>query len=385
MAEFDRPWLLFVAALFHDIAKGRGGDHSQLGRIDARRFCREHGLADEDRELVEFLVEHHLTMSSVAQKQDLSDPETIARFAALVGTERRLVALYLLTVADIRGTSPKVWNAWKGKLLEDLFRGAKRVLGGEAASSDARFDARRAEAVRLLNLHGLAPDAYAGFWRQLDIGYFLRNDAQDIAWQTRVLFRHGDTDVPVVRTRLAPIGEGFQVVVYLPDQPDLFARICGYFDSKNLSVLDARIHTTRNGRALDSFLVVDPNHQAQYRDILSLVEAELAERLAQRRPLETPVRGRASRRSRYFPIVPQVDLRPDERGSRYLLSIVANDRTGLLYSIARTLAKHGLNLQAARIMTLGERAEDTFLIDGPALSNARQQIQLENELLDALQ
>jgi [protein-PII] uridylyltransferase len=384
-AGFERVWLLYVAALFHDIAKGRGGDHSTLGKQDARRFCREHGLSDEDRELVTFLVEHHLTMSSVAQKQDLSDPEVVARFARLVATERRLTALYLLTVADIRGTSPKVWNAWKGKLLEDLFLATKRVLGGEATSPDARFDARRAESVRLLNLHGLAPDVYTAFWRQLDIGYFLRNDAQDIAWQTRVLHRHPDTDMPIVRTRLAPIGEGFQVVVYLPDQPDLFARICGYFDSKNLSVLDARIHTTRNGRALDSFLVVDPNHAAQYRDILSLVEVELADRLAQRRPLEAPVRGRASRRSRYFPIAPKVDLRPDERGNCFLLSVVASDRTGLLYGIARTLARHGINLQAARIMTLGERAEDVFLIDGPALANARQQIQLESELLDTMQ
>jgi [protein-PII] uridylyltransferase len=384
MAAFERSWLLVVAALFHDIAKGRGGDHSTLGRIDARRFCRAHGLADEDRELVEFLVEHHLTMSQVAQKQDLSDPETVAAFARLVRTERRLTALYLLTVADIRGTSPKVWNAWKGKLLEDLFRATKRVLGGETSSTGERFDARRAESVRLLNLYGLSSQAYAAFWRQLDIGYFLRNDPQDIAWQTRVLHRAPDTEVPLVRTRLAPIGEGFQVVAYLPDQPDLFARICGYFDSKNLSVLDARIHTTRHGRALDSFLVVDPNHSSQYRDILSLVEVELAERLAQRRPLEAPVRGRASRRSRYFPIAPQVDLRPDERGSRYLLSIVGNDRTGLLYGIACTLARHGINLQAARIMTLGERAEDVFLIDGPALSNPRLQLQLENDLLDAM-
>jgi [protein-PII] uridylyltransferase len=385
MAAFERPWLLVVAALFHDIAKGRGGDHSQLGRVDARRFCLAHGVADEDRELVEFLVEEHLTMSQVAQKQDLTDPETIARFAHRVGSQRRLTALYLLTVADIRGTSPKVWNAWKAKLLEELYRATQRVLGGETASTDERFDARRAESVRLLNLCGLSPDAYASFWKQLDIGYFLRNDPQDIAWQTRVLFRTPDTGVPIVHTRLAPIGEGFQVVAYLPDQPDLFARICGYFDSKNLSVLDARIHTTRHGRALDSFLVVDPNHTSQYRDILTLVEVELAQRLAQRRPLEAPVRGRTSRRSRYFPIAPQVDLRPDDRGNHYLLSVVANDRTGLLYAIARTLAQHGINLQAARIMTLGERAEDVFLIDGPALLNARLQIQLENDLLEAMQ
>ena len=386
MAGFDRPWLLTVAALFHDIAKGRGGDHSALGRLDARRFCRAHGLADADRELVEFLVEQHLTMSSVAQKQDLGDPETIATFARRVGNERRLTALYLLTVADVRGTSPKVWNAWKGKLLEDLYRATRRVLEGESASQDQRGDACRLEAVRLMNLYGLLPNAYTALWSQLDIGYFLRNDPQDIAWQTRVLFRDPDPTAPIVKTRVAPFGEGFQVLVYLPDQPDLFARICGYFDSKNLSVLDARIHTTRHGRALDSFLVVDPNPtHSQYRDILPLVEVELADRLAHPRPLQAPVRARASRRSRWFPVAPQVDLRPDERGNRFLLSVVANDRTGLLYGIARTLGRHGINLHAARITTLGERAEDVFLIDGPALANARQQIQLENDLLEALQ
>ena len=390
MAAFDKPWLLYIAALFHDIAKGRGGDHSTLGRLDARRFCRDHGLERDDRELVEFLVEQHLTMSQVAQKQDLSDPDTIAAFARMVGSERRLTALYLLTVADIRGTSPKVWNAWKGKLLEDLFRATQRVLSGNRSAPEDHIDARHAEAMRLLNLTGVAPADYAAFWKQLDIGYFLRTDPQDVAWQTRVLHRVPDTDEPIVRTRVSPIGEGFQVVAYLPDQPDLFARICGYFDSKNLSVLDARVHTTRHGHALDSFLVVDPmladsNEPGHYRDILSLVEIELAERLRTHRPLDGPVRGRASRRSRYFPITPQVDLRPDERGNRYLLSVVANDRTGLLYGIARTLARHGINLQAARIMTLGERVEDVFLIDGPALAHARQQIQLESDLLEVMQ
>jgi [protein-PII] uridylyltransferase len=126
IAGLDRHWLLYIAAIFHDIAKGRGGDHSQLGKVEARRFCREHGLSAEDTELVVYLVEHHLTMSSVAQKQDLSDPEVVRRFADIVQSERRLVALYLLTVADIRGTSPKVWNAWKSKLLEDLFNATTR-------------------------------------------------------------------------------------------------------------------------------------------------------------------------------------------------------------------------------------------------------------------
>src|SRR5690606_5206994 len=171
----------------------------------------------------------------------------------------------------------------------------RRVLEGEAPSTQVRLDARRAEAVRLLNLSAVAPARYEHFWRQLDVPYFLRNDPQDVAWHTRVLHPFADTTVPVVRARGAPIGEGFQVVVYQPDQPDLFARICGYFDSKNLSVLDAKIHTTEHGYALDSFVLVDPTGSAQYRDILSLVEAELAQRLAAGG--ELPISAKDSRSS----------------------------------------------------------------------------------------
>ncbi len=384
MADFAQPWLLYLAALFHDIAKGRGGDHSVLGSIDARRFCRTHGLSDDDTALVEFLVLHHLTLSSVAQKQDPGDPEVVARFAALVGSERRLVALYLLTVADIRGTSPKVWNAWKGKLLEDLFFATLRVLHGHAPSTHTRVEAVRREAARVLSLYGLDEPRYAHFWQKLDVPYFLRHDAQDVAWHARVLHAHVDTRVPIVRSRLSPVGEGFEVVVYLPDQPDLFARICGYFDSQRLSVLEARIHTTRHGYALDTFVLVDPDALPQHGEALGRVQDELAQQLAEHRELAPPVEGRSSRRSRHFPIDPSVDLQADERGSRFLMSIVANDRTGLLYRIARVLARYRINVQTARITTLGERVEDVFLVDGEALQRPRTSLMFQTELLEAL-
>ncbi len=288
-------------------------------------------------------------------------------------------------MADIRGTSPKVWNAWKGKLLEDLFQAAKHALDGEVPLPDLRVDRLRREAHRLLNLHAISQPMYERFWAQLDVAYFLRNDASDVAWHTRALHLHVDAVKPIVRARLAPIGEGFQVVVYLPDQPALFARICGYFESKNLSVLDARVHTTRHGYALDSFLIVDPHEGARYRDILKLVEVELAQRLAQRGELPPPGQGRMSRRSRSFPIQPSVELRPDERGQHYLLSLTASDRTGLLYAVARVLAQHGVNLYTARVTTLGDRVEDVFLVDGPVLSDEREQLELEADLLAALQ
>jgi [protein-PII] uridylyltransferase len=383
-ANFSQPWLLYIAALFHDIAKGRGGDHSELGKEDARVFCVDHGLSEEDTELVVFLVENHLMMSQIAQKQDLSDPEVISNFARLVKDERHLTALYLLTVADIRGTSPKVWNAWKGKLLEDLYNMTLRALGGDAPSADRELKNRQEEALKSLRLYGLSTHAHEALWKQLDVVYFLRHDAADIAWQTRTLYDKIDSPTPVVKCRLAPIGEGLQVTVYVKDQPDLFARICSYFDRKNFSILDAKIHTTKHGYGLDTFLITEPAFADNYRDLISLIEHELTEVLTAQLDLPSPCKGRLSRLCRNFPATPTVDLRPDERGRYYLLTISANDRNGLLYSVANILAKYKVNLHTAKVMTLGERVEDVFLVDGQMLDNPRSQIQLETDLLDAL-
>jgi [protein-PII] uridylyltransferase len=385
MSGFERSWLLYVAALYHDIAKGRGGDHSQLGARDVVGFCRRHGLAAEDTDLVSFLVEHHLTMSSVAQKQDVHDPEVVRAFAENVGSERRLVALYLLTVADVRGTSPKVWNAWKAKLLEDLFRAARRVLTGEVLTVDVALAEKQAEAARLVRLYALSDEVKDRFWAQLDTAYFLRHDPQEIAWQTRNVHHRVGTTRPVVRARLAPIGEGLQVMVYAPDREALFARICGYFERANFNIVEAKIHTTRDGYALDTFLVMGEGSGLHHRDMIRMIEKELAEEIDSQAPLAPPRGGRVSRRVRHFPVSPAVDLRPDERGAYYILSVVASDRPGLLYGIARLLARYGINLQSAKINTLGDRAEDVFLVSGAALSSAKTVLQIEQELLAELQ
>jgi len=387
-SQWQSPSVLYVAALFHDVAKGRGGDHSELGAREVRRFCRDHGFDAQDSALAEFLVRQHLTMSRVAQKEDLSDPEVIARFAQQVADERRLTALYLLTVADIRGTSPKVWNAWKGKLLEDLYRLTLRALGGGQPQGDAEIEARKQEARQILALHAALPSTEAPLWKTLDVSYFARHDAAEIAWHARSLWRHLTTPSPVVRARLSSVGDGLQVLVYAPDRPDLFARICGYFDSSGFSIQDARIHTTRSGYALDTFQVVSAvdatASPADYRDLIALVENQATLALSSRAPLPEPARSRVSRRVKSFPIVPRVTLRPDERAQRWLLSVSASDRTGLLYAIARVLARHHVNLQLAKVSTLGERVEDTFLIDGPALQQMKAQLHIEGELLDAV-
>ena len=391
-AGWDKPWILYVAALFHDIAKGRGGDHSELGARDVRRFCRQHEIAREDGKLIEFLVSQHLVMSQVAQKQDLSDPQVIGDFAKRVGNERYLTALYLLTIADIRGTSPRVWNAWKGKLLEDLYRSTLRALGGRMPDPGAEVEARKRDALVQLALHAQPFEAHKALWETLDVGYFMRHDASEIAWHTMQLSRHvPHRNVPVdplasaiVRARLSPVGEGLQVVVYTPDQPDLFARICGYFDQASFSILDAKVHTATNGYALDTFQVVTTFIPEHYRDLINMVEAGLGKTLDEAGPLPQPSKGRVSRRVRSFPIKPRISLLPDEKAQRWLLSISASDRAGLLYSVARVLARHHLNLQLAKVTTLGERVEDTFLISGSELQGQRAQLAIETELLEAL-
>jgi len=387
-ASFDKPWVLYVAALFHDVAKGRGGDHSDLGAVEVRRFCREHGIERDDAQLIEFLVKEHLTMSRIAQKEDLADATVIDGFAARVRNPRWLTALYLLTVADIRGTSPKVWNAWKGKLLEDLYRAALRALGGARPNVDAEIEARQQEAQHALNLYSLPSGIEKPLWATLEISYFARHDAADLAWHARSLYQHVTSQTPVVRARLSSVGEGLQVLVYAPDRPDLFARICGYFDHAQFNILDAKVHTTRIGYALDTFQVISPQFDAQsgvsYRDLISLVETQLSQALVTTQPLPDPSRGRLSRRVRSFPVTPRVSLRPDERAQRWLLSVSASDRSGLLYAIARVLAHHQINLQLAKVSTLGERVEDTFLVDGASLQQSKKQLEIESELLDAI-
>ena len=384
---WDKPWILYVAALFHDIGKGRGGDHSQIGAEEVRRFCRQHGVDREDARLIEFLVREHLTMSTVAQKQDLSDPDVIGAFAHRVGNERNLTAMYLLTVADIRGTSPKVWNAWKGKLLEDLYRATLRTLGGRAPDAAAEIEARKREALVLLALNALPFEAHKALWATLDVSYFMRHDAADIAWHTRHLSRHVGGAKPVVRARQSLAGDGLQVMVYAADQADLFARICGYFDRVGFSILDARVHTANNGHALDTFQVVASSASEQpghYRELTHMVESDLMRVIEEGGPLPEPTRKRVSRRVKSFPVAPRVTLRPDEKAQRWLLAISASDRAGLLYLVARILAQHHLSVQLAKVSTLGERVEDTFLIQGPELQNNARQIQIETELLQEL-
>jgi [protein-PII] uridylyltransferase len=383
MATFDKPDLLYLAALFHDIAKGRGGDHSVLGTSDARRFCKQHALPKEDTDLVSWLVAQHLVMSSTAQKCDLSDPAVIESFSRTVGNERRLTALYLLTVADVRGTSPSVWNAWKAKLLENLFLSTRRLLQGSGSDPDAEVTTRKQQATERLSHYAVMPPSYQELWENFGRNYFLRHESQEIAWHTRLLLTHLRTTKPIVRSRLSPAGDGIQVMIYTRDRENLFARICAFFERLGYSIVEAKIHTVLNGYALDSFLILDEsNSSVRYRDLLSYIEYELTQQIESEQVPQAPAPGRVSRQVKHFPMTPIITMEAGPEGNNHLLSVVAGDRPGLLSLIAKTLLLHGVQLHTAKINTLGNRAEDTFLISGRGGERLPNEVlqQLETEL-----
>jgi len=381
--SFKSPHLLYLGALFHDIAKGRGGDHSALGEMDARRFCKSHGLSAEDADLVAWLVGAHLVMSSTAQKSDISDPSVIESFAAFVGNERRLTALYLLTVADIRGTSPAVWNAWKAKLLENLYVSTRRLLRGENKDIHAELLERQRQSSVTLSHYGILEQSYKPLWNTLGRAYFLRHESQEIAWHSRLLLAHINTTAPIVRSRLSPGGEGIQVMIYTRDKDDLFARICGFFERMGYTIAEAKIHTTQHGYALDSFLVFNLTEQPDgYRSLLNYIEYELGQQLQSAEPPTAPAQGRISRQVRHMPIAPAITIRQEANSENHTLDLVAADRPGLLSRIAHIFLQYGIHLHTARINTLGNRAEDTFLIcgkvgtelDSTALSKLREDL-----------
>ena len=378
-AVFEKPHLLYLAALFHDIAKGRGGDHSSLGTIDAKRFCKLHGLPKQDTNLVAWLVEAHLKMSSTAQKSDLSDPAVIEQFALFVKTEKRLTALYLLTVADIRGTSPAVWNAWKARLLESLFYATKRVLNDEAFSVQQTIALRQNEAAAKLAKYGLQAKSYQALWDNVGAAYFVRFEPDEIAWQSRLLTPHVHADNPIVRARLSPSGDGIQVMIYTRNQDDLFARICNFFDRMAYNIVQAKIYTTNHGYALNNFIVLDQSGKSvSYSGLLKFIEAELSEKILATTPLEAPLSGRLSRQVKHMPFATQVNIRAEALNHMHTLELITADRPGLLAKVAFIFLQLSIDLHNAKINTLGNRAEDGFLI------SAKQEKQLNSAQLDAL-
>lgn len=386
MARMESTEELILAAIFHDVGKGLGGHHAALGEGMAGEFCTSLGLSSFSIAFVRFLVREHLTMSATAQKKDTSDPAVVAEFAALVGDKAHLDALYLLTVADIRATNPKVWSTWKAELLKDLYNKTRSVLSGQPLRTDRQsLLAEKEKAVTAaLKKSALTDGQIRDYLDKLDLTYFMRHTVEDILWHAAILTQKHGTVGPIIELKEEASGL-IKVFLSLKDKPALLARVFRTFERNGLSVLEARIHTTRSGNVIDTFLVQDKRNRPNLTEFKSLLTEHLRESLENNQELKPLKAARLSRRSRSFPIKPVIDIEPDDAGKGALLQMTCTDRIGLLYTLARVLASHGVNLVSAKITTLDERVEDVFLIEGEALKNPETVLFIETELLRAIE
>jgi len=361
--RLPKPELLYLAGLFHDIAKGRGGDHSELGARDALAFCLDHGISHYDARIVAWLVKNHLLMSLTAQRRDISDPSVINAFAAQVGDRLHLDYLYLLTVADIRGTNPNLWNDWKDRLLRDLYevtehalaRGLENPIGKEELIREHLEEARRLLAA------GSEPEPRVeALWSQIGDSYFLAAEPDEIAWHTRAILAAGDDELPLVRLRATRGGS--ELFVYSHDREGLFAAVASALERLGLNTLEARIITAANAMTLDSFVVVEADGSPIEGDERTAeVREAIAENLREGAGTR-PHRRRARRELRHFTTPTQVTFAADEARARTMMEVVTADRPGLLSRIGGALLACGAVLQTAKIATFGERVEDMFYV-----------------------
>lgn len=374
-----KPELLYLAAIFHDIAKGRGGDHSELGAVDAEAFCTMLDIEPHEREMVAWLVRHHLVMSQTSQRKDLSDPQNIQEFAELVGNTRNLDHLYLLTVADIAGTSPDLWNNWKNKLLWDLYLAAGDALrrGLENPIKRAtRIRETRASAHSRLLRRGANTESINRLWDTLPEYAFWRLSPDQLEWTTESVVASGDEERCIAIRPVQPHGVS-DLLVRVPDYSGLFASITLVLDEMGLDVMSARVLTTTDGWSYDLFQLMN-----QQGDVLNEEDAaELVQRLAvatRGRKPKGPVRRTVPRRLRHFSSNPKIRFAKDPDGGGSVLHIHCTDRPGLLSRIATAIFQMGAQVHNARIATFGERVEDTFLISDanrqPLSAEAREKL-----------
>jgi [protein-PII] uridylyltransferase len=368
--RLDRKELLYVAGLYHDIGKGRGGDHSELGAVDAEHFCRTHGFSQRDTNLVVWLVRYHLVMSGVAQRKDISDPQVIQEFARLVGDQRRLDYLLALTVADIHGTNPTLWNAWRGSLLRQLYTETKRALrrGLENPVDKHVWIGETQKAViDILEYRGFDQDEVEELWRDTSEDYFLREKAEDIAWHLESIARHYDKDRPLVLVRSAvdsSVANATQIFIHARSRPHLFSAICAELEQLDLSVHDARIYGSSDGMSLDTFFVLGADGESIAHDMarINYIADHLTRALADVEHYPDLVSRRTPRQMKCFSIPTVTSMSLDPIKNQTVLEVATPDRPGLLARIGRIFVKFDIVLQAAKIQTLGERVEDVFFI-----------------------
>ena len=367
MQQLPKSEIVYLAALFHDIAKGRGGDHSDLGAVDAAAFCLEQGLSRYEARLVAWLVANHLSLSITAQKQDIGDPEVITAFARHVGDETHLDYLYVLTCADVRGTNPRLWNSWKASLFHEFYERVKRALrrGLESPIDQEELVRETQDAARRLLLeHRVMPEAIERTWTRFSAPYFLRHTAAEVAWHTRLLAeRDTRTDEPLVALEPRSIRGTTGVLIFARLRGHGFARTTAVLDQLGLTVVDARITPTGDGFSLDLYHVLEEDG-APITDDERQGEIERALWRSIERADDSPfaVSRRTPRQVRMFNTPTRITLSVDERNQRSVLELTAGDRPGLLCDVGKVLLQEKIELHAAKIMTVGERAEDVFYV-----------------------
>ena len=387
------PLLLFVAALYHDIGKGRGGDHSQLGAVDARLFCERHFFDEPDTELVVWLVKNHLFMSSFSQKRDISDPREIQRFAEHMSTEERLDYLFTLTVADINGTNPELWNAWRSSLLRHLYTETRRALRRGLANPLAREDviaATRKAAAHLLEFRGFLDDELDSIWAARGNDYFLRERPEDIAWHTEAIADFDSNGTPLILLKQSSeslIANATQIFVHTANTSNVFSRVCSALELLDLSINDARIYSGTDGATLDTFFVLkaDGTPVDSDPDTLHLIETAIFKALTA--TSISTAQQRITRTLRSFLSPTAITFIEDEGRNLTIMEISSPDRPGLLAQIGQILDRSNIAIQAAKIQTLGERVEDVFFLTntkGNRLDDAATCELLRVELCEAL-
>ena len=387
------PLLLFVAALYHDIGKGRGGDHSELGAVDARLFCERHFFDEPDTELVVWLVKNHLFMSSFSQKRDISDPREIQRFAEHMSTEERLDYLFTLTVADINGTNPELWNAWRSSLLRHLYTETRRALRRGLANPLAREDviaATKKAAAHLLEFRGFLDDELDSIWAARGNDYFLRERPEDIAWHTEAIADFESGDAPLILLKQSSeslIANATQIFVHTANTSNVFSRVCAALELLDLSINDARIYSGTDGATLDTFFVLKADGSPVDSDpeTLHLVETAIFKALTAT-SISTN-QQRITRTLRSFLSPTEITFIEDEGRNLTIMEISSPDRPGLLAQIGQILDRSSIAIQAAKIQTLGERVEDVFFLtnsDGNRLNDDATCEDLRIELCEAL-
>jgi len=364
--EIIKPERLYIAAIFHDIAKGRGGDHSELGEEEVQKFCHLHDLSAYDTRLISWLVRNHLIMSWTSQHLDTTDPQVVEEFAKKVIDKEHLDCLYLLTVADMRGTSPKVWNAWKGSLLAQLYSSTLQLLRSgfsERIDTTRRVQQAEADALKLLRQHNLDIKDIEAHWARMGDTYFLRHTTDQLAWHTESILSNKNEKLPFVTSRYSPELGATEFMVFCSDRGGLFVRITDVLARQNLSIVDARLHRTDDGHLLDTFLVLDDNgnpivRKAAMKDLNERVHAALID--DNYKVYSGQIR--VPRQLKNFPVSTTVQFSTSLSGEYNMLEIITQDRPGLLKEIAQVLDTGQINIESARIATYGARAEDLFFI-----------------------